>query len=58
MDTHVWLLVFAIGELALATAVLVYFIRRSKTRPCRSCGKRVDRRAEKCPNCGHPLRRT
>jgi len=56
VSSEIWLLVFAITEIVLATAVLVYFIRRSKTRPCRQCGRRVSRQAEACPHCGRRLR--
>ena len=50
------LLIASVGQIVAAAALIVFLIRRSSTRPCPKCRKRVAKTLDDCPRCGADLR--
>ena len=50
------LLIASVGQIVAAAALIIFMIRRSSTRPCPRCRKRVAKTLDDCPRCGADLR--
>lgn len=50
------LLIASVGQIVLAAALIIFIIRRTSTRPCPRCRKRVAKTLDDCPRCGAGLR--
>ncbi len=50
------LLIASVGQIVLAAALIIFIIRRTSTRPCPRCRKRVAKTLDDCPRCGADLR--